>query len=291
MERNLLTVITPVTSMAGKLRDLEEWIRSAADYPILIILIHDFRDRETENELTEIAASFQNVLLLSGQFGSPGATRNAGLQYINTEWVTFWDSDDKPNIEKFMCMLEFGYGYDLVVGDYLELNLGNRKSFKAINPVEPMLSLICNPGIWRIAFKSKVLLGKEFQSFRMAEDQVFLCEILETEPRLIFFPDVVYGYHRGLSGQLTSNRQALSELMLAINYLEIGADDNHRSQKYTHYFLCNLQITGLKKGSGLVKFYAIRSIFRNLFQSKLKNSFKYASTLYRVLRLKLHRDV
>ena len=47
----LLTAIVPIHKMAGRLDDLESWVREALELDIQVILIHDFGDAETEKEL------------------------------------------------------------------------------------------------------------------------------------------------------------------------------------------------------------------------------------------------
>ena len=54
---NLLSVVVPVTLMHGRLEKLKSWIALSCEYPIKIILVHDYKDEETRKELLGIVQS------------------------------------------------------------------------------------------------------------------------------------------------------------------------------------------------------------------------------------------
>lgn len=289
MGTNLLTVITPVTSMAGKLHDLKSWVHLAGNLNVSVVLVHDFRDEETEMELTEIENSYSHVRLISGKFGSPGAARNAGLHNLDADWLAFWDCDDRPEVQSFINMIEYGSHQEILVGNYQEFKEGFSRSenIVQIDSKNSMASLISNPGIWRIAFRQSAIHGVLFQPLKMAEDQLFLYEVLSRDPLVSFHPEVVYGYRRGFPGQLTLNRVAMKDLGLALKYMESRVSEGKTRTSYAQYFLGNLQISGIKNGPWSVKLKAIKSVLRSLSPLKPRSSIRYASAFMQILRSKI----
>lgn len=293
MEKNLLTVITPVTSMAGKLEDLKSWLQLVADFDVLVVLVHDYRDQETESELTEISNSLKHVSLISGRFGSPGAARNAGLDKIDSRWVAFWDCDDRPSVQSFMRMIELGSHREILVGDYQAFEEG-ASYFEHIvrtGGKDPMVSLMSNPGIWRIAFRQSAIHGVLFQPLKMAEDQLFLYEVLSRDPSVSFHPEVVYGYRRGLPGQLTLNRAAMKDLGIALKYMESEVSQMNTRTNYADYFLSSLQMSGIKNGPWSVKLKAIKTVFTGISPLKPKSCLRYARAFIQILRIKIKSHV
>ena len=108
----MLTAIVPVSGMAGRLHNLENWLSTIHDLDIQIIIIHDHRDSETERQLLSILGTINSpkIAYLSGAFGSPGAARNAGLERVDSKFVCFWDSDDLPQPQSILSDLEIYSG-------------------------------------------------------------------------------------------------------------------------------------------------------------------------------------
>jgi glycosyltransferase involved in cell wall biosynthesis len=93
--------------MAGRLQVLEKWVSEISVNPhIEIIVIHDFLDEATSDELHLICSNLQNVHLIEGRFGNPGSARNAGLSICRGKRVVFWDCDDEPNVTRFLGLLK-----------------------------------------------------------------------------------------------------------------------------------------------------------------------------------------
>ena len=62
----LLTIISPVTLMAGRLNRLSTWLRDIESSDVEVILIHDYRDQATADELIEIIARYKSGLGWNG---------------------------------------------------------------------------------------------------------------------------------------------------------------------------------------------------------------------------------
>ena len=212
----MLTAIVPVSEMSGRLHNLEDWLSAINHLEIQVIIVHDYRDSETERQLLAIveAVNSSKIIYLSGTFGSPGAARNAGLERVESKFVCFWDSDDLPHPQSIIPQLEtYSEDCDILVGQYLRSS-SHPKDRQHIESKDFSINDVAmNPGLWRMIFRRDFISAVKFQNMRMGEDQLFLAEIMISKPRMCFTHIVFYKYFVGHPGQLTQNPLAISELV------------------------------------------------------------------------------
>jgi hypothetical protein len=109
---------------------------------------------------------------------------------------------------------------DVTLGDYQRLDTSSAKvTLKEIsNRQKPLESVAINPGLWRFAFKSDLLSDTKFPELSMAEDQIFIADVLGKSENLSCFQEVVYEYWNHPSGQLTKNVEKIGQLNVAVEY-------------------------------------------------------------------------
>jgi glycosyltransferase involved in cell wall biosynthesis len=211
----MLTAIVPVSGMAGRLHNLENWLSAIQDLEIVVVIVHDYRDSETEKQLLTIlaAADSPKTVFLSGAYGSPGAARNAGLERVDSQFVCFWDSDDLPHPQFILTDLEiYSRDCEVLVGQYVR-KPDDSKDIQEVKSNDTSLrDVAMNPGLWRMIFRRDFISSTEFRKMRMGEDQLFLAEIMALKPRVTFTDTIFYEYFVGNPGQLTQNPNAIIEL-------------------------------------------------------------------------------
>jgi len=213
--------------MAGRMKYLSQWLNSPDLSSLEVVIVHDESDDQTNLELAELLrkVSSRRVRIIEGRFGNPGSARNAGLQTVQTQWVTFWDSDDLPDVESFLEMVSqaSGAGFKCAVGSFRVLLENNQSVSKdyliGANQSDSLNNIAMNPGIWRWAFKTSILRNKSFLSIRMGEDVCFLAEVGVADFEIYEFPKIVYNYHTGVVGQLTSNPVLIKDLITSMKFL------------------------------------------------------------------------
>jgi glycosyltransferase involved in cell wall biosynthesis len=249
----LITVIVPISKMHGKLRALEEWLQLIDSTAFQVILIHDVQDCETGPELEEILARTKNAKpqLISGHFGSPGAARNEGFQYAKGKWTAFWDSDDQPDCLEFQKMVEEAdrQKCKIAIGGFSKTN--DRTGFKESTNIPSLdfegSNLAFEPGIWRWAFLTNNISSIRFTHLRMGEDQVFLSQLDFLESEVYLHKNTVYSYSLNRSGQLTSDKSALSDLISAMKIeLEIIEVSKRPMSTFVISLLLKQSMTALK---------------------------------------------
>ena len=288
-----LTAIIPVSKMAGRFQNLEKWVYQEEVKDIQLIFVHDIQDNETSDELIRIVSKLSNVEVIEDRFGGPGPARNAGLELVNTGWVTFWDSDDIPEVAEVRKMIKKASecGQVIAVGGF---------NVKSINSeVEEASHLILesgegalfdqigmNPGLWRWTFQRSIIGKTRFMPFRMAEDQCFLFDLRVNEIDLYVHKQSVYTYFIGDEQQLTKNRSAMSELLKSVSHLVNSIKNNDTEASDFGALLITRQIlTGLKRGNSLTKVRMIIELL-GLFPLILFSKRLAFLNAFRVLRTK-----
>ena len=216
----VLTVIVPVSRMGGRLSSLFSWIPDALENQIKVVLVHDFRDEQTSFELREFVGNQDStsIVLIEDTFGAPGKARNAGLNYVESKWVAFWDSDDFPHLRAVLSQINsvgtsrkkviIG-AFDIVRVESDEKN----KEFYFHGPENSWLNqLSARPGLWRFVIDRSLLREQAFSNLKMGEDQLLIEELLQNPEEFIFFNEITYSYYVGNSFQTTRNKDALNDL-------------------------------------------------------------------------------
>lgn len=278
-----LTVIVPVSNMGGKLNFIETWLPNVRNQGIQVIIVHDERDEKTGLEL-ELLVSKHNIpgiSLITGQFGSPGSARNAGLNLAEGRWIAFWDSDDVPLVGKFIQMIEAAEsnGSMICIGGFKVINefTGDEVN-RSIPPVNfDFLNsyLQRNGGIWRFGFRETAIKEIIFPPLSMAEDQVFLVRAKVTSRQILSYQEVVYEYSVGSGSHLTKNRNVMADLIPA-SRLTLQVRGDTRLEKFGREIAIRQLFSAIKYGLAATKVLASLEIINNFFTQKIgiKDIFK-----------------
>ena len=259
----VITVICPVRDMEGKLQNLQSWIKQC-DPTFQIILVCDSSTDKTLEELqnVQLMNPLLKIEILVGEFGSPGAARNVGLNRAQGDWVTFWDSDDlgRPELLSSELQKYNENSLDAVVFGY-EIHSGHKILKPWSNwPKDQKKCLertTLNPGLWRFCFKRSSIGNLTFPNLRMAEDQLFINDFIQKSSQVNFNDTITYCYFVGVENQLTSNLTALEDLSVAVEALsrEINTDKN--IQIFTIRILGKILITQIKSSQLPIKASAV----------------------------------
>ena len=226
-EQDILSVIIPITRMAGRLANLEKTFEECLVEKIEFILVHDEQDSETQIELEALLSKFKhiNIRLFRKTFNSPGLARNYGVEHSTGSWFCFADSDDLPHISNLTRTAigaqnsgaKVGLGNMLVVNGKHERLIESK--YLCDRKRQSIAAFALNPAFGRFVFNSKEFKSVKFPKIKMGEDQVYVAntKFLDFE---IFFSDLLlYTYFIDLPDQATKNKKSLSELPNALVFL------------------------------------------------------------------------
>jgi glycosyltransferase involved in cell wall biosynthesis len=219
MENNnpLLSIVVPISDMAGRLERMKNWIRGIDFNCCEVVLVHDVRDSKTTEELEAFFQEIRNknLKLISGKWGNPGGPRNNGISVSTGDWIAFWDSDDTPCIENAVNAIKSKSIADVHVGAFETID-SMSGLVTATMYSQTIEDIYINPGIWRFVFKKSILEQLRFPELSMGEDQVFLMRLRLNLREIAFHRTVFYKYVTGNSDQLTSQSRAIKDLSSTI---------------------------------------------------------------------------
>jgi hypothetical protein len=273
------SAIIPVSVKANNHENLIKWL-NCQDYTmvdVIVVLDESNASVEQKNETKETFLTF-GIKVVSGQFGSPGLARNAGISASVSDWIAFWDADDLPLIGSFKQMVQYANqnGFDVCLGGYILKNLKSDATEYHTLPQskysEKLPTFIGkNPGIWRFAFRKSVL-EQNFISIKMGEDQIFLLENDVFSRNIYLNHSFVYCYFYGGEKQSTSDKRLIEDLKTAIEMSStyvIDAGVSSQSQ-FATILLARQIMTALKRGSPKLKVWALRRLFKMLMPKNAK---------------------
>ena len=254
-----VSIVIPVGFSLKDLSNLDSTLRlnsGLKDVEFVLVLdrvIPDFAE-EIHNLLNRI--EHINARCIAVSFGNPGETRNAGLAVCKGTWVQFWDSDDIGDFRTTLNILKTESA-DLVVQQFRKKYANKSKEY--VSETHTLFQQAINPGIWRIAIRRSFLKEIEFPALSMAEDQVFIFNLVAMNPTVTFIPNVGYTYFVGLNTQLTSQTRRMKDLPRSMSFISEKKLNNSSSIRCIQIlFLERLLLTSIKRSDFLTTLQSLR---------------------------------
>jgi len=267
MNITMLSIVIPIREMSGKLGAMFGWVEEALSLDCEVILVHDYLEQMTENELMAFLSlhKLQKIKFISSTFNSPGLARNAGLELATGDFISFWDSDDYPHVENFVNLARECHDndYEIGIGGFrTETESGIPLSTFSTKHQNNFLKIAIHPGFWRMVFRKSVLINAQFSNLLLAEDQVFLASLMPTEKRVLFKDEIVYTYRVSQKGALTTKRTNSSDLIKALGKLldQKSRDISRPSLEFLLVLQIRICFTILKIGTASQRISALKII-------------------------------
>ena len=273
-----IEAIIPVLMPSDHLERIRQWLK-VFNQGIRVCFILDYGkvSKHNRHNSRNLYVSSSRERFLLGNFGSPGTARNAGLRESRADFVCFWDVDDFPIIDGVSDLatkmsLE---GADLGIGNWNFYEFPSSTT-KGMDPE----SVAKNPGIWRWLFRRTSFMGLQFEGFNWGEDQLFLVNALERNPKIVTTNKVIYLYRSNSTNSLTTKHSYVKDLAtVAIRISEIPQQRNRPAIIFSNTLLLRQSLTIFKYG-GLSM--GIRSLVKILLRSSSKLSL--IGVIFRIIR-------
>jgi len=266
--KTILTIIVPTHGDTQSLAELRSWASELDKFNGFLKLIIVFDETETiksfENfdEISRFKSKYLEII--HGHFGSPGTARNKGLIKSSSEWVMFCDVDDIPDCDKILQLVNQAISkkVEVAIGSFRVRNLQNHSTVNYVFESEHLrrnFKMVSqNPGIWRFILKRDGLTSLEFTNLRMGEDQLFLMQYLAAKRTILFSSEIIYTYHKGVNGQLTSEKKATSEIVKCLPQSRLILREAIRNNSNCVYLLSRMymkqSLSGVIHGVSAEKF-------------------------------------
>lgn len=214
-----LTVVVPVANANGNLRNILSILEIGSHFPIQFVIVQDIFAEDICTTLESLPARMHNCRIdfRTIKAGNPGETRNIGIHIAQGKWICFWDADDKPDIAKFIEMVEKAdYGnYDVTIGSFESADSSSELvvSKNVLSEELDYRQIAESPGIWRMAFLRKSIPDIVFSKLRMGEDQLFILDCKLQLKRVMLSKPVVYRYFINNPLQLTRDELTKQEII------------------------------------------------------------------------------
>jgi len=272
MGESLLTVIVPVHNISNRMKNLSSWIPEAILENIEIILVHDESQDSTKSELERLLKENNSgkISLIEVNVQSPGLARNAGLDMITTPWYSFADADDfvcVPNLiqllhETIECKSALG------MGSYLAINSKNGEEQEFAPPQASdrgkVLELANRMGLWRLVFSTQSSGDVRFSSHRMAEDYLYINQVLNRSEKVHSSTLLVYKYYFGGISNLTSNKMVMSDMFGVLEGLKKAEFEGTLALKFQSCAIQKLTLSILKNAPISIVIRAFPTLLKSL---------------------------
>lgn len=293
--KKICTAIVPIHDSEMDFTEIENWIQLTRFSPVKIHLIHDIKNLGGLDKVRELTyeSSRESLILTEGYYGSPGFTRNAALEVLDTQWFTFWDSDDLVDIPEFLENIKnLEIEYDAYISNYY-LKKGKSNLSKTISKDANLFEEIArDPGIWRIVFNSKYFKEVRFRNFMMGEDQTFLLESNFACARVKHLPNFWYTYVRNGSSQLTKNPNHLSSLSKTVGFnLELLKNGEIFQNNFNLKIISKQIFSNLKSGNLKSIFSTLKSLLKFLMDISPGTRLQFLIALGKEFFINLNRFV
>jgi glycosyltransferase involved in cell wall biosynthesis len=270
-EKPLVSIITPISGFDVDLSNLKYWLEQTPNLPIKTIIIHDQVDQSLQSRLEEMLEELNNPLasLYNGNFGSPGAARNKGLEFVTTKRVVFWDADDIGEPHNLIQVIKDHEDSKVIVGSYT-INSDSKffdKHTNALNNDHTLeIQLGLSPGIWRYIFNYAVIKDKKFSNAKMGEDQQFLIEIQAIPEMLTATKTILYNYFTGNDTHLTAQKSAKGTIVYTFNSIQrYFIKRNQRLNLFETTIFMKLMWSSIKYGKRNTSFNAVFAFLYLIF--------------------------
>jgi glycosyltransferase involved in cell wall biosynthesis len=197
--------------MASSFKDYESmkiWISECTPEDVEIVIVRDsFSDTKKMNfdKVFNLEIENHSILVLDGDFNSPGMARNFGFEISTGDWIAFWDCDDAPIPRNILLELQKNEtDADLIIGQY-KINNSSRNTVN-------LFDFAFNPGNWRVLYRRNLISGFKFRSYLWGEDQLFILENGILSAKMNFSDLYFYNYVVGSNSQLTASRTNATSL-------------------------------------------------------------------------------
>jgi CDP-glycerol glycerophosphotransferase len=137
-KKALVSIIVPIYNTEQYLRDSLDCLCNQTLEDIEIICINDASTDNCPEILNEYALKDSRITILENETSmGPSICRNMGLDIASGEYITFYDSDDRIDLDAYEKLYEFSkrYNHDVTVFNAIRINDRDRQSPSILHSV------------------------------------------------------------------------------------------------------------------------------------------------------------
>jgi len=224
----VLSVVIPLTRMAGKLGNLSTNLDRCLDLDIEIILVHDEQDNGTHTELETLVSRIPGAKckIIRRTVYSPGLARNIGIGEATGRWISFWDADDLVDPQGYLRLIGQAEAQNASLGigriqtfSLNELETQTRRFNFSESLDELIYDLAYLPAFTRFTFRRESFKQLSFPEYLLGEDLVFLADLNFLDFKIAISDEIIYTYFIHQEFQATSRKNLTTQLVKSRSHL------------------------------------------------------------------------
>lgn len=220
----LVSIIVPVYNAQSSIKKCIESILSQTEKNFEIILVDDGSKDDSLKICMDFCNQNERIKVIHQENGGVSTARNAGIDVVVGEWITFIDNDDYVGSSYLQDLIaaQKQNDADLAVAGYTIVNekSGKIENRKTVNNCMEIRQFVEHINEWEgffngpfaKLFRSSIVhrYGIRFpENVHIGEDKIFCSEYLNYCNRLSFTASVEYFYVVGNVGTLSSKKNLL----------------------------------------------------------------------------------
>lgn len=240
---HLITIIIPCYNSYEKMSKNLYSLENQSNKNFEVIIIDDCSQDGTFQNLLEYQklSKIDIRILKNNKNSGPGFSRNEGLLHVQTDYITFLDSDDYlcENFIQEISEVILNYKPDAIIFNYIGIKRGVKINHNTIHNenegfIEKSKALIKVAGsTWCKVFKSKIIKqnGFLFPDFRRNEDMPFNKLVISKCENIYYLNKNLY-YYVFNKDSLMNNSDLLNinNAILAFDYIKLNIDINYEKE-------------------------------------------------------------
>lgn len=203
-----ISVIVPIYNVEQYLKKCIDSIVNQTYKNLEIILVNDGSLDNSGKICDEYAKNDDRIKVIHKNNGGLSDARNAGLEVITGDFISFIDSDDWIDLDNYEVMIKniIKYNADMAVTNINYVykdrfkHKYNEEKIRTFNKEEAMGELITGgliqPVVWNKLYKKEIIDDMKFKVGKLNEDEFFTYKICSRAEKIIYIPNVLYQYRQ-----------------------------------------------------------------------------------------------
>lgn len=306
----LISVIIPVYNVEKYMDRCIESIVNQTYENLEIILVDDGSDDLSGNKCDQWRKKDNRIRVIHKINGGLSDARNAGLNFVKGELISFIDSDDYIDLHYYDILLGMitEYGCEIAGCDFREIyedgcDMGHENSFFQLERKEfsgkEFLKTLClgrttqSYSVWKFLFKAEVIGDFRFIEGVYYEDVCFMTEVLYKASKVVCIHIPLYYYMRrrdSITGKQLSDKHIKDYIYVYNRQFQILEEKGDillgKAGRIIAFSNLKLLIYKKKALMNLIK-RELNEVKHDLEILSIRNRLKYGLILYNIQMYKI----
>lgn len=224
----MISVIIPVFNVE---KYVSQCLNSVCNqtYSDLEIILVDDGSTDASGEICDKYACHDNrIRVIHQENGGAAAAKNAGLQVVSGEYLSFVDSDDflEPNAYRYMLQVMQTQGADVVQCSYRDVFKDHTKEHVLKNMTLSQIDFLALfiedwtcALLWDKLYRRSLFEGVSFETGHKIDDEYFTYRGIMNAKKIVRDSQIVYNYRKRASSVMYSPASAQRIIADRIDYL------------------------------------------------------------------------